>query len=285
MRQRLILGSDVLTLVAFCADVRQWGPLDSQRTSPGRPISMLSGPPVTRTARADQLLERFLNGSSRQRRSLLPQLQERLGELLPLLPACLDELDATGEDWAAGTLVQWIVGGSDQALRTTFLERHSQGWLAVSSAAGIDYAGLQNHLMRQEFEAADRLTSESLRQLAGEEAVRRGYVFYSEVAAMPAVDLETLDRLWLVYSQGRFGFSVQGRLLRACGGQWERLWPRLGWKLDGRWTRYPGSFSWSLEAPDGHMPLVNQLRGVRLMDALLTHPALASRIAASLEGP
>ena len=29
------------------------------------------------------------------------------------------------------------------------------------------------------------------------------------------------------------------------------------------------------------MPLINQLRGVRLMDALLRHPALARRIAAS----
>ena len=26
-----------------------------------------------------------------------------------------------------------------------------------------------------------------------------------------------------------------------------------------------------MEAPEGHMPLVNQLRGVRLMDALLQH--------------
>jgi len=33
-----------------------------------------------------------------------------------------------------------------------------------------------------------------------------------------------------------------------------------------------------VEAPEGHLPLVNQLRGVRLMDALLQHPALANRI-------
>lgn len=246
---------------------------------------MLSGPPVTRTARADQLLDRFLGGSSRQRRSLLPQLEERQPELLPLLPDALNSLDATGEDWAAGTFIQWLMRGQEPSLKQAFLDRHPSGWLAVSSAAAIDHAPLQRHLMEQEFEAADRLTSDILRQLAGPDAVKRGYVFYSEVAAMPSVDLESLDRLWLVYSQGRFGFSVQGRLLRACGGQWERLWPRLGWKQDGRWTRYPGSFTWSLAAPDGHMPLVNQLRGVRLMDALLQHPALASRIAAAVESP
>ena len=94
---------------------------------------------------------------------------------------------------------------------------------------------------------------------------------------MPGIDLVSLDRLWLFYSRGRFGFSVQGRLLRACGGRWEQLWPRLGWKRDGVWTRYPGSFTWSQDAPEGHMPLVNQLRGVRLMDALLRHPDLVRR--------
>ena len=41
--------------------------------------------------------------------------------------------------------------------------------------------------------------------------------------------------------------------------------------------RKHGWQAWSLEAPEGHMPLVNQLRGVRLMDALLNHPALQQR--------
>jgi hypothetical protein len=97
---------------------------------------------------------------------------------------------------------------------------------------------------------------------------------------MAAADLESLDRLWVVYSQGRFGFSVQLRLLRSLAGRWDQLWPRIGWKQGGLWTRYPKAFTWSLEAPEGHLPLVNQLRGVRLMDALLGHPALQRRVSA-----
>jgi hypothetical protein len=238
---------------------------------------MLSGPPVTSTARADQLLERFLSGSPRQRRSLVETIEQRRYELLPLIPDQLDRLDATGDDWAAGLLVQVLLAADPDGLGAAFLTRYPDGWLAVSSAAGVDYAPLQRHLMQQQFEDADRLTSTMLRQLAGPGAEQRGYVFYSEVAPLPSVDLESLDRLWLSYSRGRFGFSVQGRLLQGCNGQWDRLWPRLGWKLEGRWTRYPGSFTWSIEAPEGHMPLVNQLRGVRLMDALLNHPALLQR--------
>jgi hypothetical protein len=240
---------------------------------------MLSGPPVTAAASADQLLERFLSSSVRQRRSLLNQLLQRSQELRPLMAEQLDRLDATGDDWAAGTLIQQLLG-ADDGLSQAFEQRYPDGWLAVSSGQGIEYAPLQRALARQEFEEADRITSEILRQLAGPAAVKRGYVYYSEVAVFAAVDLESLDRLWVVYSQGRFGFSVQLRLLRSLAGRWDQLWPRLGWKQGGLWTRYPGSFTWSLQAPEGHLPLVNQLRGVRLMDALLQHPALQQRVTA-----
>ena len=240
---------------------------------------MLSGPPVTTTVSAEQLLERFLSAAPRQRRSLLPQLLQRCPELRPLIPEQLDRLDATADDWAPGTLVQLLLSQAD-GLVEAFWQSHPEGWLAVSSAQGLDYGPLQRALIQQQFEEADRLTSEHLRQLAGTDAVKRGYVYYSEVPPMAAADLESLDRLWVVYSQGRFGFSVQLRLLRSLAGRWDQLWPRLGWKQAGVWTRYPGSFTWSLEAPEGHLPLVNQLRGVRLMDALLSHPALQRRVPA-----
>jgi len=239
---------------------------------------MLSGSPVSRRIAADQLLERFSAGSARARRSLIASLEERRTELLPLIEERLDGFDATGDDWAAGFLLQLLVAEGERA--EALRRRYPDGWLLAPSAAGLDYAPLQDRLLHQDFEAADRLTSEHLRQLAGEPARRRGYVYFSEVPRFPDADLESLDRLWLVYSQGRFGFSVQLRLLRSLGGRWELLWPRLGWKQGGVWTRYPRSFTWSLEAPEGHLPLVNQLRGVRLMDALLSHPALQQRVTA-----
>jgi len=240
---------------------------------------MLSGTSVTAAASPEELLERFIAANSRQRRSLLTQVLQRRVELRPIVADQLDRLDATADDWAAGTLIQELLAEADD-LSQAFERRYPEGWLAVSSGRGIDYAPLQLALARQQFEEADRLTSAFLRQLAGDDAVRRGYVYYSEVPAFPAADLESLDRLWLVYSQGRFGFTVQLRLLRSLAGRWDQLWPRLGWKQGGVWTRYPGSFTWSLTAPEGHLPLVNQLRGVRLMDALLNHPALQQRVSA-----
>jgi len=238
---------------------------------------MLSGPPVTATLSAAQWLERFLAGSPRQRRSLLSGPKPLASELTALVPEQLASLDATADDWAPGSLVQLLLAEGSSVQSGEFRARYPDGWLAVSSAIGLDFATLQEALATQAFEEADRITSAMLRQLAGPEAKRRGYVYYSEVPPMSGVDLQSLDRLWLVYSQGRFGFTVQARLLKACQGRWELLWPKLGWKSGGLWTRYPGSFQWSLDAPEGHMPLINQLRGVRLMDALLSHPSLQQR--------
>ena len=231
---------------------------------------MLSGSSPTTTLSAEQLLDRFATGSPRQRRNLIRSIESRVDELAALGPALFQPFDPGGDDWAVGWILQ-------------VLQRHSPDkvpsptWLDTPSGADIDFTPLQHHLLREDFEEADRVTSALLRQLAGEQAVRRGYVYFSEVAPMSGIDLTTLDRLWIVFSQGRFGFSVQWRLLQSFDGRYDQLWPRIGWKTDGVWTRYPGAFDWSLKAPEGHMPLINQLRGVRLMDALLNHPALVAR--------
>jgi GUN4-like len=48
---------------------------------------------------------------------------------------------------------------------------------------------------------------------------------------------------------------------------------KIGWKKDGSFTRYPNEFIWSLDAPRGHLPLSNQLRGNKTMQAIFSHPA------------
>ena len=246
---------------------------------------MLSGAPATSTLRADQLLDQFLQGSDRKARTLVQPLRQKLRELSPLIGDRLRSADREGESWRCGFLLQMLAESDLQPGDDSSLASFPGGWLTARSAAAIDYGPLQAHLLQQDFESADRLTSSHLRQLAGPAAEQRGYVYFSEVAGLPALDLESLDRLWITYSLGRFGFSVQGQILRRCQGRWEELWSLLGWKQGGLWTRYPTGFTWSLEAPEGHMPLINQLRGVRLMDALLQHPALLQRTEAALRAP
>ena len=241
---------------------------------------MLSGSTPTSAAPPEQLLERFVKGSPRQRRPLIKTVEARASDLVALGSAVIEPFKSSGCDWAAGWILQ-VLNRHDPNHVKTLIGPSTQGWLQVESSAGIDYGELQSFLLNEDFEEADRRTSAILRELAGPEAVRRGYVYFSEVPPMPGMDLVSLDRLWTVYSQGRFGFSIQARLLEGLDGNYVKLWPRIGWKVDGVWTRYPGAFTWSLGAPEGHMPLINQLRGIRLMDSILKHPDLVRHRAES----
>lgn len=149
--------------------------------------------------------------------------------------------------------------------------------IPLVSECGVDYAPLQEALGRGDFQQADTLTRQLLCQAAsyptGTGAATRGWLYFTDVDRIAAADLQTVDRLWRVASGDRFGFSVQRRIWVSQSKRWERLWPVIGWKQGNHWTRFPDEFVWDLSAPKGHLPLSNQLRGVQVMAALLTHQA------------
>ncbi len=218
-------------------------------------------------------LESFRMASERKKLGLLDVLEERVEELLGLGSSLMTGFEPDVKDWSAGFILQ-LIHKTDENFIKNNLNCDDRSWFTAPSEVGFDYSPLQRYLLNESFEDADRFTSSKLRELAGEKAVKRGYVYFSEVESIPAVDLSTLDKLWVVYSRGKFGFTVQAKILDSVGGRYDKLWPKIGWKKDGIWTRYPKAFNWSIEAPNGHMPLVNQLRGVRLLDSLLNHRAL-----------
>ena len=219
------------------------------------------------------LVNKFVDSNQRKRINLLTLIESEVENIFKLCPKLFQIFDSDGDDWAAGWLLQVL-----KKYKPDFFENSKfNNWFNTYSDIDINYEEMQLMLVDQKFEEADRLTSSYLRKLAGKLAEKRGYVFYSEVMNMPGKDLQTIDRLWNIYSTGRFGFSIQAKILKSVGKKYELLWPKIGWKKMGIWTRYPSSFCWSLEAPDGHMPLINQLRGVRLMDSILRHPAIAER--------
>ena len=219
------------------------------------------------------LVNSFFEANQRKRKSLIKKIESSADSLFEVADTFLRESERGGDDWANGWILQVL-----KMYKPEFFENDIyNNWFFTYTERKINFDKLQLNLLEQNFEEADRLTSSILRELAGKVAEKRGYVFYSEVKNMPGKDLETLDRLWKIYSQGKFGFSIQAKLLKSVGKRYDLLWPRIGWKKDGIWTRYPSAFSWSLDAPDGHMPLVNQLRGVRLMDSILRHPSIALR--------
>ena len=89
-----------------------------------------------------------------------------------------------------------------------------------SPQAGIDWAPLRTALAAGDFRAADDEHRARLIELAGPGAVARGWVYFSEVKAMPAADLRVMDGLWRAASGGKFGFAAQ-REVRRGGGRRE----------------------------------------------------------------
>lgn len=198
--------------------------------------------------------------------------------------ALIDSLQQYGKVDPANSLSDRqiaVYGGAYQflykatsAAAKSFIEQMPNGIVKESSNRDVDYSELQQLLVVQNYQAADKLTTELMSEIAGETAIKRKWVYFTEVSQFPDADVLTIDALWRAYSEDKFGWSQQRNLWLRLGEDWGRLWPQIGWKSsEGAWTRYPTEFIWDLDsAPVGHLPLFNQLRGVRVMNALLTHP-------------
>jgi hypothetical protein len=171
-----------------------------------------------------------------------------------------------------GSAYQTLRNLQEESLKIKLNETYPTGIFPLESAQNIDYRPLQEALANQDFETADEITRDKLCELAGPGARQRQWIYFSEVENFPSLDLHTINALWWLHSNGNFGFSVQRRFWLASGKEFTKLWPKIGWKNGNVWTRWPNGFTWDLSAPPGHLPLLNQLRGVRVAEFLYNHP-------------
>ena len=174
------------------------------------------------------LVKKFVESNQRKRINLLSNIESEVDKLFLIGKKLFDDFEQDGDDWAPG----WFLQLFKKHKPKFFEDKKYNKWFNTYSDANINYDELQLKLLEQKFEDADRLTSSYLRKLAGKLAEKRGYVFYSEVKNMSGKDLETIDRLWTIYSTGRFGFSIQAKILKSVGKKYELMWPKIGWKKE-----------------------------------------------------
>lgn len=118
---------------------------------------------------------------------------------------------------------------------------------------------LRDRLMEGDFREADQLTAYIMLSVA--ERLQEGWLDSESSSTFPCDVLLLIDSLWVTFSQGRFGFSVQRRIWEEIGGQLEaapefctEFSRRVGWMQPGpHWPRW-GELNFSLSAPDGHLP-------------------------------
>ena len=88
------------------------------------------------------------------------------------------------------------------------------------------------------------------------------------IEKISARDVYTLDRLWVEYSKGRFGFSVQKRIFNEVKQERDKFAEKIGWSNVGligdmfsslpyymfSWIPY-NKLKFTLNAPEGHLPV------------------------------
>ncbi len=92
---------------------------------------------------------------------------------------------------------------------------------------------------------------------------KEGYLSRYSIDIFPCDDLRTIDQLWVKYSQGSFGFSVQKKIWLEVGGKLDyetekKLGDRVGWRIrwgsrSGLWLSY-NDLIFNLQAFQGHLP-------------------------------
>jgi hypothetical protein len=221
----------------------------------------------------DSLREKLIAGSMQVQQQIIPQLADLGNEGLDVLMQFLLQRRDSPATWVDGKAYQ-VLYNSDAPQAQEFLKTSfPEGIVPLKSDAGVNYHPLQQLLVAQDFQAADLMTIQKMCELAGETAVQRKWLYFTDVENFPSVDLHTINNLWIVHSEGKFGFSVQRDIWLSLGKNWDNFWPKIGWKDGNNWTRYPNGFTWDMSAPRGHLPLSNQLRGVRVIASLFAHPA------------
>lgn len=148
------------------------------------------------------------------------------------------------------------------------------GIIHLKQDSKINYQHLQNLLIENKFQEADKITQQYLCNLAGLDSTnKRQWLYFTDIPLIPSEDLLIIDLLWKIYSQGKFGFSVQRKIWLTNSCKWTTLWKQIGWTNKGIPCRYPEEFIWTLDAPSGHLPLFNQLRGIQVLSSLFEHIA------------
>nr|WCH56045.1 hypothetical protein [Calliblepharis sp.] len=196
--------------------------------------------------------------------------QEALLELL-IKRRIIKQFDASCLD---GILFQVLIRSEFEIIQQGLKNYFPNGLIKFNLAFDLDYQNLQKLLQQQHYQEADRLTQLKLCKLVGLTGnEKRDWLYFTDISLIPSDDLLIIDLLWQIYSREQFGFSKQRQIWLANNCNWEKFWQKIGWTSDNQHLRYPNEFNWSLNAPNGHLPLFNQLRGVQVLSALFNHKA------------
>ena len=130
--------------------------------------------------------------------------------------------------------------------------------IELKSDRNVDYTKLRDLLAAQKWQEADEETANVMLQIA--DRTSEGWLRESDIESFPCEDLLNINRLWLKYSDDKFGFGVQKKIYESLGGKeeynheiWKNFGERVGWIKGGSWLNY-SELTMDISAPEGHLP-------------------------------
>ncbi|MDJ0772229.1 MAG: GUN4 domain-containing protein [Mastigocoleus sp. MO_167.B18] len=158
---------------------------------------------------------------------------------------------------------------------TTYRQTSSSHFTEVTQGT---FQKLDDLLRAKKWEEADFETAKLIFTISEdklpEDSVYRSlylkYVRSEHITVIPRKNFNTINKLWLKHSGGRFGFSVQKDIWIKLGGASdtyytptevkEKFGDEVGWRRKGEWLYYVDLYDLRRTKPRGHFPLMLMLR-------------------------
>jgi len=146
----------------------------------------------------------------------------------------------------------------------------------LTSDRGVDYTHLRDLLQAGEWEAADQETAKRMFEVMGWQ--QEGGLRAEDLQNFPCNDLRTIDQLWVTYSKGWFGLSIQKQIWVEVGEDYNKFGERVGWRVSKtiirergilwmkraeeaeqkQWLKY-NQLTFSMDVPRGHLPVKGEV--------------------------
>jgi uncharacterized protein (DUF697 family) len=146
-----------------------------------------------------------------------------------------------------------------------------------SNDSNAKYNRLRSLLEVGNWKEANEETRQVMLKVAGCQS--QGWLDSNSINEFPLTELRKIDKLWVKYSRGHFGFSVQKRIYQEVGKDFEKFGACVGWNRVGYFKIHAGRKNWfggkkpyegqsliwihsiheltfSTQAPRGHLPVV-----------------------------
>ncbi|MEB3282649.1 MAG: serine/threonine-protein kinase [Lyngbya sp.] len=122
-----------------------------------------------------------------------------------------------------------------------------------------DYTELQNLLDQGKWKEADKETEKIMLKVANRET--DGWIDSNAIGSLSCADLRELDQLWVKYSDGKFGLSIQKEIYLEMGNPlgkfqestYNKFGEFIGWRKNGNWLNY-SDLTFDKTAPRGQFP-------------------------------